>query len=169
MTSGISIEIIGDDSGVERMLALMAGILSPAGITGWMESEVEPFLKGRARARFANEGDDVVGKWAGLKESTQEARASLGYNPDHPINVRTSEMEQYVTDSKATYADEVWGVQMTLPGEPPTGLLEEKMMVAQIGGGEYNTVPRPVLGLNETDMAAALLSLANYIQLAGRL
>lgn len=165
--AGMSISIIGNDAGVQAMLHAVDTALNPVAIAGFLGAEVDPYLRGRARDRFAQEGDDAVGGWAPLREATQDIRAQMGYGPAHPINVRTGELERYITGSPNRITVAPWGAALNFPGNPPAGELHDKLLIAQIGGGERNTVPRPVLGLSETDLAWVLTALAFHVQTVG--
>lgn len=164
---GISISIIGDDAGVQAMLMAVDTALNPVAIAGFLGAEVDPWLRERARSRFAGEGDDAVGQWAPLKESTQEFREQSNYGREHPINVRTGELEHYITGGPSTPQPEPWGAVLTFPNGNTPGDLMNKVEIAQIGGGEYNTVPRPVLGLSQSDLTFVLTALAQHIQGTG--
>lgn len=164
---GISISIIGDFAGVEAMLLAVDTALNPVAIAGFLGAEVDPWLRTRARSRFASEGDDAVGQWAPLKESTQDIRSQLGYGASHPINVRTGELENYITGGPNRLDVAPWGASLTFPNGNTPGDLKEKVEIAQIGGGDRNTVPRPVLGLSNTDLTFVLGALAGHIQSAG--
>lgn len=166
MTQGISIEVIGESASVERMLNILSLALSPEGLVGFLDSTVTPYLEMRAKRRFANEGDDVSGKWAPLTSATQEIRANAGYGPSHPINVRTSELEDYITNSNSHATPDPGGAVLQYPGTSPIGELMEKFELAQ--KGDWNTVPRPVLGVNEADLGWVLVELAYYVEGVGR-
>jgi hypothetical protein len=51
-----------------------------------------------------------------------------------------------------------------MPGDTPTGELAEKVKTAQQGKDNPRTVPRPVLGMNEVDLAFVLEGLSFFIQ-----
>jgi hypothetical protein len=68
----------------------------------------------------------------------------------------------YITQGNAATQMFPWGAGITLPGQPASGELLEKMIRAQ--AGDERTVPRPVLGMNENDLIAVLLLLARYIR-----
>lgn len=164
----IAISVVGEDEGVERMLQVLDTALSPTAIAGFLGFEVGPYLERRARARFAGEGDDAVGQWAPLKPATVEVRETAGYGGEHPINRRTDELMNYITGSGGDASPEVYGASLIFPGKPPMGDLEDKVSIAQQGGGEYNTVPRPVLGLSEADLIFVLSALAFHIEGTGK-
>lgn len=151
---------------VDRMLHRMDIALSPPALAEFLMGTVAPYLEGRAESRFLDEGDDVVGAWAPLSAATQNIRASLGYGADHPINVRTGELEEYITQGPPSTLMFPGGAGITLPGAPAQGELLEKMMRAQ--GGDERTPARPVLGMNENDLIAVLLQLSTYISEAMR-
>lgn len=159
--SGIGIQIVGTDKGVRMMLDRLDTRLNPVAVAGFLGAEVAPYLKHRAKTRFAQEGDDVTGGWAPLKEATQTIRASQGYGAAHPINKRTGELERYITGD-ANEKIHPWGASLTLPGSAPAGDLVDKLRTAQ--AGDTRAVPRPVLGMNWQDMGAVLFLLADYVE-----
>lgn len=147
---------------VEVLLRRLDTALNPAGIAGFLGGEVDPYLRKRMKDRFLNEGDDVVGGWAPLSLATQDIRSDAGYGAAHPINVRTGEMEDYITNSPHNLQVEPWGASLTLPGKPPTGEMKDKVERAQFG--DNAAPPRPVLGMNERDLAFVLLGLGGWIK-----
>lgn len=153
-----------DTRSVEHMLMRLDSAISPVGLVAFLGGTVDPYLRQRASERFANEGDDVTGKWAPLSQATQSIRQQMGYGGAHPINVRTGEMEDYITDSPNNLAAHPWGASLTLPGNEPQGELLKKVRGAQ--QGENQAPPRPVIGMNERDLAYVLLALYNYVQAA---
>jgi hypothetical protein len=165
----------GDVTQVARMLLGLETATNPVAIAGFLGSTVDPYLRGRGRRRFSEEGDDVTGKWVPLSPATQAIRADLGYGADHPINVRTGELERYINDSPNQLSAHPWGASLTLPGNPPTGDLADKVMTAQQGSTSSTSgrpiPPRPVLGMNQKDTMAVLLLLYGYIKnaMGGRL
>lgn len=166
MPQGISVQIIGDDSGVQKMLAVLDTALNPVAIAGFLTGVVEPYVHERAEARFADEGDDVVGPWQPLKPATVAIRQAQGYGGAHPINVRTGELESYITEGPGNTLVHPFGATLTMPGQPATGDLADKVRTAQ--EGDTRTVARPVMGLNEQDLAFVLLALARHVGFVGR-
>ena len=160
----IDVQIIGDQRGVDHMLNRLEIVLSPVGLEAFLLSTVEPWLQERAQNRFDSEGDDVVGTWAPLKPATVNMRQERGYGGAHPINRRTGDLEEYIVDSPARITELPSGAVLTTPGNKATGELADKVETAQIGRDYPNTVPRPVLGMNETDLAFVLGSLAKFVQ-----
>lgn len=133
-----------------QMQRLEAAI-SATGIAFFLGKEVGPYLVERAKRRFRSEGDDVTGKWAPLMPATQairEADTSITVGPDHPINHRTGELENWVTGT----AFKVAGGNLAFPGKAPSGELISKIKTAQQGKASPRTVARPVLGINQADM-----------------
>jgi len=163
---GIDIEIISDTSGVDRALVFLSEKLSNAGIAAWFGTTVYPFLKYRAETRFANEGDETVGKWLPLTEDTLSFRESGGFGHG-PINVRTGELERYITGSNISITNIAVGIEMTFPGDDPIGVLETKVSTAQIGKPDPSTPPRPVISLGIQDLSWTLESLVLYIESGG--
>lgn len=130
--------------------------LSDAWLAFFLETEVEQYIKSRAKRRFDSEGDDVSGPWAPLAPATREFRRAEGFDPDAPINVRSRELINWVTQSEGRVAPVGVGVRLTYPGNQPTGELKKKVQTAQSGStrnrGMRPTPPRPVLGVNATDL-----------------
>lgn len=164
MPGYIDVFVIGDTAGVQAMLLHLESKLSPPNIGAFLLTKVDPFLRVRAGQRFQDEGDDVVGQWAPLKPATEGIRAAQGYGAAHPINRRTSELEDYIVKSGGGVTVHPAGANLTFPGQPASGELAEKVRTAQMGRTNPNTVPRPVLGLNERDLAAVLTMMALEIQ-----
>jgi len=152
MTSQVFIQI--ETISVERIIANLMRVLSEHGLVAFLEAEVGPYLSRRAGERFANEGDDVVGTWAPLRPATQAIRAESPYaiGPDHPINRRSGELENWVVQGGWNAYPEGYMATLEYPGSLPTGDLLDKVKTAQSGDVATNTVARPVLGLNENDM-----------------
>src|SRR4051812_718504 len=95
--AGFSVEIIVDKDSVKHVFATLEKNVQQTAISAWLLAIVDPFLRERVRNRFSNEGDDAVGgAWAALRPSTEGIRASQGYSPSHPINVRSGAMENFL-------------------------------------------------------------------------
>jgi hypothetical protein len=167
-TGWLDIEIVGTERGVERMLEVIDSSLSATGLAAFLFGSVGPWVQQRAEERFKNEGDDVSGKWAPLMPRTQEIRENYGFGGSHPINKRTGQLEDYITQGQVDVVTSPGYGILRFPGNPPndTGL-RQKMKTAQQGRAEPNTVARPVLGLNEKDLVAILNMLAFHIQYEG--
>lgn len=160
----VAIQLIGDDTGVQAMLNRLDTALSPAGIAAFLGATVTPWLRTRARDRFMEEGDDVTGKWIPLATATQEIRSTQGYGSAHPINRRTGRLEEYIAGSPDAISIHALGATLTFPGKKPAGELRDKVTTAQMGREKPRTPPRPVLGVNEQDLAFVLTSLALRIR-----
>lgn len=153
---------------VDMLLKSVMTAVSPQGLVPFGQ-QVADYLDDRAAERFAGEGDDASGNWPSLTGTTERIRASLGYGPDGPINIRTSEMFDAVV-----YSDLLvpvpGGVTVTKP-DPAliTGTLQEKLVTAQIGRtGNIlfpgaSTPPRPVVALGARDMVEIMGKLQLYI------
>ncbi len=173
MPPGIGISIIGDDKGVQAQLLALDTALNPLAVAALLGAEVTPYLAMRAKGRFAEEGDDVTGKWAPLSEATQNIRAAgaqqgmWNVGPAHPINVRTHEMENYVTSGLGDLLPTAYGAVLRYPRPQRSAELQKKMKTAQMGDGG-RTPKRPVIGLNERDLTFVLTALAFHIQKVGK-
>lgn len=169
LSGGMHIVIQSVDAAtVHAGLSRLERALTGSGLADFFATTAAPYLAARAQNRFAQEGDDVVGAWAPLRLYTQNIRASQGYGAAHPINRRTGEMENYIVGSPPAIVSGTDGGVMRFPGPPASGKLVEKIRTAQIGfdGGKGgpSTVPRPVLGVNATDLEALLIGLAKHIE-----
>lgn len=149
------------------MLDALDTALNPVAVAGFLGAVVDPYFRKRARARFANEGDDVVGKWRPLKDSTISIREQMGFGPG-PINSRTGELEEFITGGPNNINIHPWGASWIFPGAQPQGELFEKFETAQKGKEWPQTVARPVLGMNVQDLSFVLLALATHIEKAGK-
>lgn len=148
------------NAAISRMITLT----SPAFFAWFLEVDVKDYIRDRARDRFFEEGDDASGSWAPLMPSTIEIRESEGFGGSGPINVRTGELENWVTESQASIVPTGDGAYMKYPGTAPRGELRKKVITAQKGkvGTRRSTVPRPVLAVNETDLLYAMTKLMMY-------
>lgn len=167
----LDFDILGTPKSVERMLFILDTALSPLGISSFLGGAVGPYLKERARDRFIHEGDDVSGPWAGLKQSTQDTRAAGNWpvSPDHPINVRTHELQNYITQSSWSVTPTPIGGSLKYPGRTPSKKsIREKVKTAQQGRARPHTVARPVLGINEHDLAYVTAMLGFHVAGTGK-
>lgn len=169
MSRTLDVQFIGDDKGVQELLNRMQVGFSTTAMAAFLGTTIGPWLQQRAKDRFRNEGDDVSGKWKTLESSTQEIRRQGNWmvGPAHPINVRTHEMENYVTGSAGDAIPVGPVAQLTFPdrrrGASPE--LQKKMRTAQKGAkqkGFKNTPPRPVIGLGVQDLTFTIAALNLY-------
>jgi hypothetical protein len=156
----LSIYIRGN---TEYKLMRLSQLLLPESVAAWMGSVVDSFLHERIRQRFENEGDDAAGRWRELAQSTQAIRAQMGYGAEHPINVRTGELQNYIEGTPGRVVPDPVGATLNLPGKPAGNVdLQDKYRVAQ--QGFENTPPRPVLALSEKDLVGVMGELEAYIR-----
>lgn len=164
----VHMEFYGDSTQVEAMLDRIELTTSPIGLANFLHNRVDPYMRERLEARFRLEGDDVTGPWEPLKQATQDIRSSLGYGAAHPINVRTGELEAYITGSPSGVVYDGIGAVMTMPGSVPQDPeLRTKVRTAQRGKVDPRTPARPVMGMNEQDLAVVMTDLALYITYGG--
>jgi len=155
------------DADVVRLLTRLEVTLGPVGLTAFAKTVMTPYMRERARARFANEGDDAVGQWMPLQEATWNFREEQGFPPDHPINKRTGRLEAYITGGGVGVTPTPDGALLTFPDQPPTGETARKLETAQYGKNDPYTPSRPVLGISEVDVAFAVTALADFIERGG--
>ena len=153
------------------MLKAVSYRLTPFGMAAFLGKTMGPYIQSRARDRFMSEGDDVSGPWAPLREVTQNIRAEstdISVGADHPINKRTGELEEYVTGSGYKFWPTAMGGTLRFPGSASgKQSVREKMKTAQKGRARPKTVPRPVLGFNETDLMFFQAALSFYVTGSG--
>lgn len=171
----VEIDFIGDDKGVQQLLRRMEVGFSSVSMAAFLGTTVGPWLQQRAKNRFQNEGDETVGRWKGLELSTQDIRRNGPWQvgPAHPINVRTHEMENYVTGSAGDAIPVGPIAQLTFPDRNRGGSkeLQKKMRTAQKGSkqkGMKNTPARPVIGLGVQDLTFTLAALHLYADRTGK-
>lgn len=167
MAKYIDIDITGDTQYVEKMITQLDFKLGPQGLTAFLAMTVFPYLISRAKERFQSEGDDVVGKWTPLAPTTEVIRQSMGFGGAHPINVRTGELERYITQGSpsASVQASPLGAFLKHPASPASGKLKSKVKTAQQGDPKFarGVPPRPVLGMNEVDLGFVMAALAFYV------
>lgn len=164
--SVFSLELKTTKDDVESTLARLDTALSPEALAGFLELQVGPYLQRRSKQRFQSEGDDASGKWAPLLPATAAVRAAgpWGVGADHPINKRTGELEEYITGSSSLSWPHSLGATLQFPGKrAETNSLQEKMNTAQKGRAKPATVPRPVLAVNERDLAFVMTELSFHV------
>jgi len=150
---------VGGD--VEARLNALDTAVSPMALMRFLGFQVDPYIRSRAGARFNSEGDDVSGEWAPLSSATVRIRESLGFPGEHPINRRTGELEDFITQHRSLVVAIGGGASLVAPGSQPTGELRDKLERAQ--QGDDRAPARPVLGMNEQDLAAVLTLLATHV------
>jgi hypothetical protein len=165
----IDIELIGNTEQVERMLVFLESRLTISSLMRFLEVRIKPYLKERVDRRFRNEGDDVTGSWAPLSQATRNIRQwgnpqLWDVGPDHPINQRTHEMYEYLTQGTwQVVSSGATGALLSSPREKQNKReMRNKLRRAQ--QGDSRTPARPVLGLNEADLTFFLAQLAFHIR-----
>jgi hypothetical protein len=163
------LELHADFKSTYEVLERLEHSVSPLGLGFFLSVGVLQHITDRAESRFRAEGDDAVGKWAPLTPGTENIRQNLGYGAAHPINRRTGDLEDLITQANANSTVSVNPIGAVLEHPAlPSGKLEDKLRTAQMGDssqpGYQPTVPRPVIALNEADLVWVLSALAYYIE-----
>lgn len=162
--TGFKIEIETDSASADAVMQRLDDRTSAMGLVTFLDVVVDPFLRNRIDERFKSEGDDVTGKWHPLERATELIRASYGFPPDHPINIRTDKMHAYLVGTDSDVHPNGMGATLV---HPPLGkahsVLDKKIKTAQSGSASPSTQPRPVLGVNENDLLFITSSLAAWI------
>jgi hypothetical protein len=134
-----------------------------------MAREVYPYLRQRALARFSTGGDDASGNWPALHEATQNWRMSEGYGPSGPINVRTGDLERYISGVNPALLITPDSVTMIYPGNlPDDPILDRKYRTAQLGYKKKPvTAARPVIAMSSADWTFIYTTLERHIATRG--
>lgn len=167
IVGSVQVQVIGDDAGVQAMLRKLDTALDPSAVAAFLGATIEPYFRERARQRFQSEGDDVVGRWVPLAEATKAIRVQMGYG-EGPINRRTGALENYIINSPTGVGINPAGATLTMPGDKGSASIQKKMKAAQQGLDNPRTPARPVVGMNEKDLAFTLEAFALYIQRVAR-
>lgn len=158
----IKVTITGDTQDVQMVFGHMQQAVGMTELGQFLRDDIDPYLRGRIAARFAGEGDDVVGQWLPLAASTVGIRQSRGLGGAHPINVRTHMMKDFLVTKPGDI--KLSGLEATLtspgPGDP---LTDQKIRTAQQGKSYPNTPPRPVIGVNTVDLDYIHIQLTRYL------
>lgn len=158
------IDIFADIGSVDRIFAHMAQAVSMPELYEFLRVQVDPYIRTRISRRFTGEGDDVVGNWAPLAPSTEHIRAFKGYSPSHPINVRDHYMRDFLVGTPGNIVPlGTTGAVLTHPGVSGGPLTDQKIETAQMGKAYPRTPPRPVMGMNEADLAWMHFQLVHHI------
>lgn len=160
---GINVQIVGEDQGVRAMLMATLEAVDPAHMLLFMGGMVQPYIEARIAGRFSNEGDDVSGKWAPLSDTTRHIRETEGYPGEHPINVRTGAMREWLLSAPPDFTATGFEASMAFPGGDPSQSILDKLETAQMGRETPATQPRPVLGLGPADLAFVLQAMSEWV------
>lgn len=162
----VDVQVKIDDGEVKAMFVDLLSRTSPAGVRHFLTAAMYPFLQKRMLQRFISEGDDAVGHWEQLADSTVNIRTIQGFNGAHPINIRTGEMASTLLGSWRIFH----GDTLQIPGLTSRGI-REKIRTAQFGKAETPTAARtparPVLGVSDIDASFAMNSLMAWITTGG--
>jgi hypothetical protein len=159
----VSVDIAVDNSSVLAKLQKMDTGFSATAWSGFLGTTVGPYLRQRMRGRFSQEGDDVSGPWAPLRESTKRIRVTQGYS-EGPINHRSGEMEDFLVNNNGLFMPMGPIAVLTYPSDPPGIELKKKIKTAQQGQASPKTVARPVIGLNQNDAIFIIAAMSFYAQ-----
>lgn len=165
--TGLNVQVEVDPFVTQRMLSYTMSAVSGPSLARFLEEDAHEYFREEIERRFASEGDRKSGAWAPLHDATVDIRRALGYPGSSPINRRTDELYDFVTTSNDISAGSDWA-QMDLPGTPPNEVVRQKLETAQRGSdnnplGYGPTTTRPVLAVDQTDMAELLIALEAHI------
>lgn len=163
-------QVTVEDYEVEALLTRMDITLSPQGLAAFLTETGTYAIQSAGRDLFQDEGGPSVGgAWAPLAPSTQEIRSSQGYGAAHPINRRTGDLEDFITNSSGRIEVDPTGATLTYPGGQATGDLQDALQMAQAGGvsdSGKKISARPVLAASPVMMSEIVMEMMFFI--AGR-
>ena len=168
--TGERIEVEVNSFPVDRLVDAVNDAVSGPSLAVWLEGSAHDHFEHEIVNRFAYEGDRKSGPWEPLHDATIDIRHALGVPGPGPINIRDQGLFDFVTTSRDTHFGDTWAT-MDLPGNPPDDTTRAKLTTAQRGSnnnplGYGPTNPRPVLAVDESDMASLLIRLETHIMLA---
>ena len=130
---------------INELAAFFEGLSNP---TIDMRKQVGDVVRSLFANHFAEEGSDVSGPWADLKESTRIERKMEGYNPDHPILERSGYYRESFTNPGAPDNLELL-VQHKSGWTMELG--SEDWRVKELEGGRPRMFARPVTKLSGSE------------------
>lgn len=130
--SDIQVRVTVETADVTAMILKLQDRLSPNMLKLFLIERAHRDLRTRAEQRFVSEGDDATGPWQQLAFATGMIRMYQGFQPFHPINVRTGKLRSFVLNSFTVRAL-ARGATLTMPGDA-TGEIWKKFLQAQQGG-----------------------------------
>lgn len=166
----LDMELTFNSRDVDLAIDKMLIALSLEGLSAFLGGVMGPYLQKRASDRFKEERDPEGKKWAPLAEPTVAIREAGPWpvGGEHPINRRSGELEEWVTNGNYVPYGHNLGASMRYPSKPPSGTLKDKVQTAQQGTDSPRTPPRPVIGVNEEDMMFFVAAFATTIEEALR-
>lgn len=155
------VEVLVEKQDALHLLQKLEQVLAPQRLEEFLVVGPSHILRERADARFASEGDSASRKWAPLRFSTEEIREAKGFPRAHPINERTGEMHNFLSNSVGVAVSEPGVATLTWPNDA-AGELFDKLETAQRGRKSPSTVKRPVIAMDEGDAVLMLESLTKW-------
>lgn len=161
----IRIDMELDAKSVRKKIKAAIGAIDPQGISYFNNIVATQLLQLYARERFKGEGvtggvGTSVGKWDPLRPYTQQDRASRGYGPKSPINVRTGGLRDWITGAQGMQvAQELFIWPAKLP--PNRSSMHFAYACAQTGrkrSGPHRPRKIAAVGQYEAETFAAMLS-----------
>jgi hypothetical protein len=173
----LDMHILVDKKDVDRTLLALDQVLSGPSMSLFHRVFTEPYLRSRAKARFASNGDAAVGgTWQQLSDSRQDIRQHAGFSADPP-NHTTGDLEAWITSGQNTFTVGEQFANFFMPGRGTVGQ-REKLRTAQQGkpagfnmpDGAGGTKPspsptpkRPVVGMDSADLVHVLSAMPIWI------
>ena len=148
-------EIYIDDAAVQKHLQIAIESLSDDNLAKWAHDYATPYLRERARKRFASEGDDASGPWEPLADSTLKRKSGNRILRD------TGKFYRYVTNTTSGVSRMDGGIEAVFPKRQPTGDHNQKIL-GFTQEGTRNQPSREVIASSEVDTQALMQLLEEY-------
>lgn len=169
--SGFDITFGIEAGEVEEALDRLQSAFSNVSMVKFMRGAVQPHLHERATQRFESEGDSASGKWKPLTDYTNKDRQKQGFSAAHPINVRTGQLRDFITnqDGDISQTGIAGTMRLDMPGGTSDDELLSKLETAQLGrdpnpNPKFNPVPaRPVMALDRLDLDFVMTELFVHV------
>jgi len=161
-TMTVDFGVQADDA--EKLFLKLENLLSPEMLAVFMAGPVVQHFQQRFNEFFEDQGTPS-GAWQPLSEVTIADRVEQGFGPG-PINERTGQLRDFITDSPGEVRVLATLAVLTYPGPLPSGELGRKVKTAQQGGtfSGHSVPARPVMEIDETDMLFTMSALNFYIE-----
>lgn len=157
-----------DFSDLMGKLVSMERTLEGPALADFLNTEIYPYLRQKALARWSNYGSDIGPRWPELRESTQQRRMYYGDGPSGPINYRTGGLEDYIQAAHPAVRVAPGEATLVYPGDQPDDYAtQRKYKTAQQGKKATRTPPRPVIGLAPEDYVFIREKLEQFIMTRG--
>lgn len=171
----LDVVITVQDGEVNALMRAADAATTPASFAKFHYAFTSPYMRSKARDRFRSQGDEASGRWAPLRDATEEIRENAGFPGASPINKRTGGLEAYIIGRPGEVTVTPVDSALFFPARPTSRAEVEKLKTAQQGkpggtplfGGAQGmgapTPPRPVAAMDATDLIHTMSALQIHV------